>query len=349
MQSSPDSRVLILSLSGIGNFLMHMPALRAVKEAHPHWHVTVAVAPRGTKELAEHSPYIDQVLELSLKQSFPQHVRSIQILRKQAFSAGIMLSPGQLVKGAAYMAASGIPTRIGHQYPFIIQHNSLFLTHSIPEDAAAHDIEQNLALIKLLGISVPREARYELTLPIVNQKEASDILAQLAIPPGRPLVGFHPGSASKFEWKRWGIENFIALGKALIEQKQAHILLFGGPTEADLKEKIKDALSPHASVISHSSLLTTAALQKTCRFFVSNDSGLMHLAACAGVETFALFGPTDERKTGPRGLKSHVIRAAGTQPVYDTEKNNMLGTKNHATLQRLTVQTVLGQLATSGV
>lgn len=52
-------------------------------------------------------------------------------------------------------------------------------------------------------------------------------------------------------------------------------------------------------------------------FFVSNDSGLMHVAVSQKVPTFGLFGPTDERRIAPWGPYGHIIRAEGTKPTYD--------------------------------
>ena len=91
-------------------------------------------------------------------------------------------------------------------------------------------------------------------------------------------------------------------------------------------------------------LLTAGAILRRCRLLLANDSGLMHLAAAVGVATFAIFGPTDERATGPRGVNSHVIRAPGTKPVYDTERNFDLGQEAHTTMLAVSARMVLDDL-----
>jgi len=345
MTNSPQNKVLVLALSGIGNFIMQMPFFKVLKQAHPEWHITVAVTPRGTNELAQHCTSIDEVIELNLKQNFAEHIQSIKVVRQQHFSISFMLSPGQLIKGSLFLALSGIPERIAHRYPFVgLQHSSFLLTKSILENPDLHDIEQNLNLLSLIDINLPSESYYELPIPMVHEKVANDMLAQLNLTAEKNLIGFHVGSAPHFEWKRWPVENFIALGKELIAKKDAHLVLFGGPEEQALKENVRQALAPHATIINHSSLLTTAGIIRKCSLFISNDSGLMHLAAAVGIETFGLFGPTDENQTGPRGVKSHAIRAAGTNPVYNTEKNIDLGTASHSTLKQLKPADILSQL-----
>src|SRR5688572_28448349 len=112
------TRVLIVARSGIGNYLMQMPAIKALKEAHADWHITVWVAPRGTRALVENDPHVDEVIEEHYKQSLAGHAHLIMRLRKEKFDIGIVLSPGQLVKSAAYLYLAGIPRRIGSAYSF---------------------------------------------------------------------------------------------------------------------------------------------------------------------------------------------------------------------------------------
>ncbi|MEK7556805.1 MAG: glycosyltransferase family 9 protein, partial [Patescibacteria group bacterium] len=172
-----------------------------------------------------------------------------------------------------------------------------------------------------------------LSIPLSAQKRADDLISKLDIPTSKHLAGFHAGSAPNFLWKRWPRKYWVELGQLLIE-KNYHVLIFGGPDEIKLKRKLHARLNKDSTVV-ESDLITTAAVMQKCELFVSNDSGLMHIAAATGVKTFGLFGPTDERQTGPRGEQSFVIRAPGTEPVYHTEKNFDLGNKPHETLRAL--------------
>jgi lipopolysaccharide heptosyltransferase II len=345
MNSNPErKKVLILSLSGIGNYLMQTPAIAALKKHFPDYEITLWLAPRGAEVLARNNPDIDRVIVLPIKTSALSHVKQVWQLRKERFDIGIMLSSGQLLKGAAYLFLAGIPVRIGHQYPFRgSPHSSFLLTQSAPEEPNVHDIEQNLNLLKLLDSSYTiQPTTYNLLIPDEAKAKARDIINQLNLTPERKLIGFHMGAAPHFPWKRWPLEYFIEVGKALIEQHNAHILLFGGEDEEALKMKVKNQL--HEASIIETDLLTTAALMQRCKFILSNDSGLMHLAAASGVTVYALFGPTNEKETGPRGPKSFVLRAPGTEPVYITEKGFNFGQESHATLLALRPDFVLTQL-----
>lgn len=346
-----QKKVLLLSLSGIGNFLMQSPVFAALKAAHPDWRLTVWVAPRGTRELAENNPYIDDVIEAPIQQSLFEHIRLLQKLRKEHVDIGIVLYPGQLVKSAAYLFLAGIPKRIGNDYQLGSNPKSHFLfTHIVEAVEGIHDVEQNLQLLEPLHLVYPREAEskahaatYTLTIPPQAGTQAQEMLSKLNIPRNKILVGFHMGSAPHFVWKRWPLEYFNELGKKLIQEYNAHILLFGDAQEKALNETLQKKLGQSASIV-ESTLLTTAAIIKHCKLFVSNDSGLMHIAAATGTPTAGLFGPTDERRTGPRGARSIVIRTPGTQPAYDIQKNYNLGTEPHESLVKLKPETVIVRL-----
>lgn len=367
MSNSANSpRLLVVALSGIGNLIMQIPMINAIKTAWPKSHLTVWVAPRGTRTIAESTPSIDEVIEIPIKTSLGGHIKNIQRLRALKADIGIVASPGQQIKSAAYLFLAGIPTRAGHMYPLGSNPASrLFLTNVISEKEKTHDIEQNLALLSALQLPIPSIAHYSLTIPSEAVTKAQELINSLHLDPTKPIIGFHAGSAPDFIWKRWPLENFAAIGKQLIAKYGAHILLFGGKGEAEQNETIKNLIlkgqehllsSSMATAINapdplsvsvtsiQSDLFTTAAVMQKCRLIVSNDSGLMHLAAASGVETFGLFGPTDEKKTGPRGPKSYVIRAEGTKPAYNTEKNYNLGRQPHPAILALIPELVLVKL-----
>ncbi len=344
MKNSENKKILFLALSGIGNVIMQLPAIRELKKAHPTWHITVWVAPRGTHALVATEPSIDEVIEMPIKASVSQHLRQILELRKYHFDIGIVLSPGQLVKSAAYLMLAGIPVRVGNTYSFRGNpHSQLFLTDAIEEDAAIHDIEQNLLLLTPLGIKPNSVPYYSLDIPEENKKEAEKILKSSS----SFLVGVHPGSAAGFEWKRWPLERFSEVAKALVrENPHTRILIVGGKDEEQQKHELLKMMNADEEIAYDvtASLLTTAAIIQKCNLFVSNDSGLMHIAAAVGVPTLGLFGPTDETQTGPRGKNSFTLRASDTAAVYNTEQSYSFGNTPHENMLGITVEKVIGKI-----
>ena len=344
MTNTPRN-ILILSLSGIGNFLMHTPVFAALKQSYPESKITLWAAPRGTKILAHNDSNIDQVLVSPIKRPFPLQMHYMLNLSRHKFDTAFMLSPGQQWKGAANMFLAGIPNRIAHQYPHLGNNTSDFLlTKSMPEKKDLHDIDQNLNLISLIKKTFTHSnTRYHLNIPSTAENKAAAIIAKINRPK-KYFVGIHAGSAPDFKWKRWPVNQYLELSQYLVKKHNAHILIFGGPDELALKKQLRTKIGKNQSTIITSDLLTTASVMAHCKLFVSNDSGLMHIAAASGVKTFGLFGPTNEKETGPRGIDSHIIRAPNTKPVYDTETNFDLGQESHDSLLNLTTSQVISSL-----
>jgi lipopolysaccharide heptosyltransferase II len=346
--SNNSPRILCLSLSGIGNYLMHSPAIAALKSHYPDSHLTVWVAPRGTRALAANDSNVDEVIENPLQLPIYRHIKLTARLFRPRYDLALMFSPGQRWKGAAYMFLAGIKKRIAHPYPFRGNPNSSFLlTDSLPENPQLHDIDQNLNLLQPLAIVNPRPATYNLQPSSKDNQRAQQLLSSFRLPNNTTLIGLHPGSASDYKWKRWPADNFSQLAAMLIEKTRASILLFGGAGEESLKKYIKSQIIRELPAsrdnihIINTSLLTAAALMKACQLVIANDSGLMHLAAAAGAPVLGLFGPTNENKVGPRGPQSSTLRAPGTFPVYDINHNQRLGKKSHHSLRALPVANVL--------
>jgi len=258
-------------------------------------------------------------------------------LRRGAPDVALMLSPGQLAKGALYMQLSGAQKRIAHRYPHLGNPASAFLlTDAVLEEEGLHDIEQNLNLLLPLNIDIaPWQGQPYHFPPVPAQPR----------PAGVKIIGFHAGSATDFTWKRWPLQRFAEVGRALVTEHQAKILIFSGAAEREQSRQLQQLIGEaHASLIT-TNLLAAAGLIQHCDLFLSNDSGLMHIAAALGVATIGIFGPTDERTTGPRGVRSSVVRAPGTSPVYHTERHHSLGQETHETLLKVTPALVLDKIA----
>lgn len=345
MSQNASEKILVVALSGIGNFLMQSPAISLLKEKYPNSRITCWVAPRGTKILAENHPSIDEVIETPIKQSLFEHLTFIKILRNHHFSISIILSPGQLFKSAFYMWAAGIPRRISASYLFFGNPKSSFLlTDAMDEDESLHDIEQNIRLLAPLEIVPNNElTSYSLLLIASTQEKAQDWLKKNSLL-DKYLIGIHAGCAPNFLWKRWPIDRFASVAKSLLPtHPNVHILLFGGPDEAQQKQDLKNQIGLPQVTLVDTDLLTTAAIMQHCRLIITNDSGLMHLSAASGAATLGLFGPTDEKQTGPRGQHAHVLRAPGTQSIYHTELNYSLGDSSHPSLLAITPAMVLAE------
>lgn len=361
-------KVLIVALQGIGNLLMASPLFRALKDANPTAEIDVLVGPRGTADIVEGNPRIRQILRGSAKPSLAEWRAMINNIKRERYDVGMIVHPGQLVMSAALLSFGGVHHRIGHRYTWVfLRQTGLFFTDPVPvtphrplalADRTAHDVVQNLNLLKLLGIKVPAprspvqersslrdEVGYDFPLTPDDRARADAWVSLKSLADAR-LVGLHPGAHRDLDVKRWPADRWSKLGDRMSERYDATVLVFGGPDEEPLKAEVCARMKAQ-SVSVEAPLRMTAALIARCALFIANDTGLMHAAVSQHVQTFGLFGPTDERRTAPWGTMGHVIRAPGTRPTYDVARLRSVRERHETdpSLHALGVETVAQEIS----
>jgi ADP-heptose:LPS heptosyltransferase len=124
------------------------------------------------------------------------------------------------------------------------------------------------------------------------------------------VIGFHPGCATLKNHikRRWEPEKFAVLGNRLIAKHSARILIFGGPEEKELKDKIHSLIgSDKVNVVNAESLTQSSAIMKRCNVFITNDSSQMHIAAALALKVVAIIGPTNEKYIYPWKTEHQIV------------------------------------------
>jgi heptosyltransferase-2 len=308
-------KILILSFSGIGNSLMAAPFLNCLRQKINPAQIDILCLNHAMGEAFK--LVFDGGKVYSLSGGITQKLTQILSLRRKKYDYCVTIFPSNKWQFDIIAFLSGAKNRISHTYR--INRFSAFLQNiKIPAEDNLHDVEQNLRLLKAFGQGGDDCCR-GLTFHFseADNKFAENFLAA-NIPERSFLVGMHPGAGSDYggqSWqgrsKRWSEDNFAVLCDRLIEEKNARIILFGGKNELNLKNSIKTH-SCHSDKVFLAHTLTlaqAAALIGRCKLFISNDSGLMHLAAFMCIPVLGIFGPTNCKRTAPCGEKSFYIRS----------------------------------------
>jgi ADP-heptose:LPS heptosyltransferase len=149
-------------------------------------------------------------------------------------------------------------------------------------------------------------------LPVSWTSAADRALAAQRLPAGTPVIGLGP--TANWGEKIWPAERYVALARALMARLPgARVAVFGGPGAAEraCAAPVLAALPGAVDLVGVLELAEAAACLARCALFVGNDSGLMHLAAAAGVPTLGLFGPTPASEYAPAGSCTAVVLAEG--------------------------------------
>ncbi len=314
-------KVLAVQVAGIGDLVLAVPALRALKRAYPRAHLSLLTSHKA-RVAAEGCPYVDELFTLDHHLFNPPSsllrpraamstFRLIRRLRRERFGLAINLIGIYSLKGALALGLllwlSGARLRAGRDTDGL----GLFFHLSLPDSRGLgrHERDANLALVALLGSDGPHERALEVWTVEEDERHVEALLASGEVAPGKPIIGINPSTDCPA--KNWPLERFIALADELSEEFGAKILLTGGPAEKEVTALMASRLRrPPLDTTCRLSFRQTPSLLKRLSLFISCDTAAMHLAYAVGVPTVALFGPGDPRKYGPWAPHNIIIAKA---------------------------------------
>ena len=299
-------RLLIRSTNWIGDAIMTTPAVRSIRENFPRAHISILAKP-WVAPVFENSIHVDTVL---IYDGSGRHkgiwgrLRLARDLRQYHFEAAILLQ--NAFEAALITFLAGIPLRIGYN----TDGRSFLLTHPVPCKPEYKKYHQTRYYLNILQGAGLKNGNQDLFF-IVNSKQrerAREILSEHGISKQERIVGINP-SATYGPAKQWPIERYARLADKIQGLSDVRIVIFGGPEDIPLGRKISQMMKQTPVDLSGRTELGEAmALIERCSLFVTNDSGLMHVAAALNVLLIAIFGSTNSTTTGPLSSNSRIVQ-----------------------------------------
>jgi len=307
ISSEEIRKILVRSANWVGDTVMMIPSLMAIKEYFPHAQITVLATPWVTPLLENH-PAVDRTMIMDKANGFvsstKELARIISWLRGERFDLAILF---QNAFEAAFLAyVGGVRHRVGYD----TDGRGFLLTHKVTRDRdilSAHQVEYFLGVIEAMGW--PAEQR-EPVLYINDEdiESTSLMLSSMGIEDNLFVVGLNPGAVYGSA-KRWPEDRFALIADWAAERWGARVLLFGSLSEKAIGAEISRYMhSDPANLCGLTTLGQAMALIKRCSLFLTNDSGLMHIAAAFNIPMVAIFGPTDPITTGPISRNARIVR-----------------------------------------
>jgi len=295
----------------LGDMLCAVPLLRALKAHFTKARITLVAAPVNHAIMLHH-PLLDEVIlydKARLRRSPAALVRFLRRLR--AGRPDLTLVPATVSTSAtsdllALLSRAG--TRIG---PRSLSGRpnpgarcySQAVDLSWEQDPRRHQTLRNLDLIATLGTDRP-SLRCEIGLTAAEQEAASAVATPLR--QKHPvLVGFHPGAGKRPN--RWAAERFAAVADAAAEKYNAGIVLTAGPMDDEPVEEFLRHLRAPCELFRNKPVRQLAAMLDQLDIYLTNDTGVMHIAGGVRTHVLALFGPTDPLQWAPAGEKNRYI------------------------------------------
>ena len=301
-------RVLVKEVNWLGDLVISLPALRAIRAAFANSTLTVMVK-RELASFFEGMNWVDEVIPYTVRRrvrGLRDRREIIGKIRERRFDLAILF-PNSF-ESALWVTLGGVPRRAG----FNTDHRSAMLTHSatpVGDALNGHQRGYWLAMIRetmgIMPAAGAEEMKLEAAKPHWEKMRAW--VAANRIGPDAPLIAIAPAAAYG-PAKEWPLVRYAALIDLLSEQGGAECVLVGAPSERDLCARVAATTRTNPMIAAgQTNIGELIALLSLCDGFAGNDSGAMHLAAALAIPTVGLFGSTNPERTGPGGPRAAVI------------------------------------------
>ncbi|HQJ74037.1 MAG TPA: glycosyltransferase family 9 protein [Bacteroidota bacterium] len=311
----------------LGDMLCATPLFRALKEKFPHSRITLVSGIVNT-QIVLNNPFLDRVIEynnVKILRSPLKLINFIRELRKEKYNFVVVpatvsmsvtsdliafFSRARYRIGVVSLSGKRNLTGFLYNYPVIINWE---------KDSLKHQTERNIDVLKDFSISTND---YSLVIGLTDEeilkgKEFYNNYHQK----GKISVGIHAG-AGKIK-NQWPCEKFEELIDKLILEQNCEIFMTIGPMDESVYEYFKD--KPQIKFIKGMNVRHVAAILKNLDIFISNDTGIMHLASAVGLPVLSFFGNTDPIQWAPRGKydkyllgKDNKIENISVEKAYNT-------------------------------
>src|SRR5689334_19057813 len=294
-------KILIRATNWVGDAIMALPALRAVRSHFREAQITILARPLiaplyKDQDVCDKTMLVDSATAL------------VSELRAQEFDLALLL---QNAFEAAWLTwRAGIPERIGYAR----DGRGLLLTKAFPVpkhgEIPPHEQFYYLELLRRAGWleSFPLDSLISLRVPQENRRRAADFLHSAGVHADSLRIAIGAG-ASYGSAKCWPPDRFAELANRLLAQTDADVILFGSPGETLVSSAIASGMrQPPIDLTGKTSIADLPALFSQCHLFIGNDSGAMHVAAAVGLPVVAVFGPTDPFGTAPVTPRCTIVQ-----------------------------------------
>jgi len=290
-----SDHILIFRNQGIGDLLLITPAIRAIRQLHPEAVISIFVG-EWSKAAVENHPAIDEIISYPdpyIQNKQPLKILGlINLLRRKHFDRVYIFHSHNMLHLMTRLAG------ISERYGFSFKGTGRLLTHSAEwQPNTERYIADNYLDIPRLAGYQGNDLSLDLYLSEKEEKTANEVLSANNLNPGEYFIispggGINPRQ-NVFE-KRWGEEKFAALIDLLSKNFAHKVILAGAAAEKPICEQIRSlSKTPVIDLCGKIPFRISAALVKSAKALICNDSAIMHTAVAFGTPSVAIFGPSN--------------------------------------------------------
>jgi len=301
--------ILLIQLGDIGDVVLTMPLIRAIRDNFPDNKIVVCVREKAV-DLIKDCPWVEGVVSVdnrkrSVKEQIKYQWSFIRLLRKYKFNIVVDLRTG--TRGAFIAFLSGAPCRIGRfTGEGLLWRNRLFNHLIVPKNELLYyEADNNLRLLSHFNLNLKKRTPRLIVTP-KRKKQASALLQQEGIPIDRHLVALHPFSL-------WGYKELrkqlcIDIVDYIQRKYPASVMITGAAEERERAVKVAAGCKSNVfNLCGKTSIGDLSGIFQSCRLFIGADTAALHIAAAVGIPTIGIFGPSSPVSWAPRGDRNCVV------------------------------------------
>lgn len=292
--ASRPRRIVVIQLWGIGETVLTLPAISALKEKFSEGRLDVLVTERN-KDVYTKIKGIDRVVVLGMN---PFHILKFVLKYRNEYDLVIDLE--EYLNVSALISFFIGRFRVGYDHGA----RSKIYHQKVRYNAKQHCVQTFVDAVKSLGVRADVKRLHKLHYSSKDRKFVDSLLKRQGIQKGEKIVGIAPGAAESAKCRMWPSERFAELSNYLLDNGKAKVIFTGTKAEKELIQSITTHIEKKEKVIDLSGKLTLPQLfyfLERCSVFLGNDSGPMHIAAAQKTKVVGLFGPNLPTRFGPFG------------------------------------------------
>ena len=322
-------RILVIRLDLIGDLVLSMTTVRALKQTYPDAAIDLLALPTsanvvtGDPDLNEIITYDPNVWRRPKALIHPKNWRNAYNVLRYLHAREYDIAVSVFGRWAGILATfSGAKRRVGfgyESYPGLMTDN--VRGHHWRSGDHKHEVDYCLELAKTAGAIIGMTDRIpRLYVDAQAQLQLEQLLEREGIVPQKLVIACHISSNNGHS-KRWPVPYWAILIDKLIREQNAQVILTGAPGDTPLIECVTRQMQEQAfNLAGKTSLPQLVALLKRANLVISGDSGPMHIAAAVGTQLIAIHGPTDPALSGPVSPTAIVLRSEiWCSPCYNAK------------------------------
>ena len=317
MQHNPRN-ILVINFGQLGDVVLSLPALQAIRRRFPQAKITVAVGKPSAPiiEMSGSANTTIAVDRVALRDgwklaSVGRIFKLVKDVRKAKFDLVIDLH--SYAETNLLGVLSGAPQRLySHRPNRSLDYLGNFNPRPPRQDLRRHAVDRYLDVLQPLGISEQSRAPYLTTIGAAD-RAVEDLLKKEKAHSNALLVGLFFGAGH--EVRRWPIERYAQLADFLIRNNQVRVIVFAGPEEREFVPKAKSLFPPGTIFFDRLTIQQLASAQARLTLFISNDTGPMHIAAAVGTSVIVILDRPTPHSFTPVGDQHRVLCGADVNDI----------------------------------